>query len=387
MTLITFSPITAGTIEGIAMPIDPTFFPKLLHVPLQCHAERWAKDFKNRINRICLHQCIDPSHFKCKYVRYVIVFEHLLGEGDPEYKELYDDYYSIDRITHDELLDERFVDVYQNVPKFTFRDEWDFILKEGDQDLSGIISQRFLWQLFPDEAVGQSLIPVKTGLKSEAGDSGKVDGFIENLRIFRESDVEIGIQEPGKPAISYNFSLFGIRSPKSQAWILMQKMLQSPHHTFDISNIRRAKPETNRKMLTGQINRAFVTVFRTLFPQVGIPEGYKVYKQREVGCYQLKFKITGVNAVENSRYEGYSKNKLLDEMRKLNKDFEGAENNDQKERILENLTDAFLVAREKEYITENEVENYYPIDKSETPTIDTSRINPHQLLYAEREKE
>jgi len=70
------------------MTSDQTLFPKLLYNPLQCHAERWAKEFK-QINRICLHQCVDPSYFKSKYVRYVVVFEHSLKGDDLEQKELW----------------------------------------------------------------------------------------------------------------------------------------------------------------------------------------------------------------------------------------------------------------------------------------------------------
>jgi len=342
------------------MTIDPTFFPKLLYPPLQGHAERWAKDFKNRINRICLHQCIDPSHFKCKYVRYVIVFEHLLGEGDPEYKELYDDYYSIDRITHDDLLDERFIDVYQDVPEFSFRDEWDALLGKVGENFSDIISRRFSWQLFPDDSLDQPLVPVRTSSESEAEKSERIESFVRGLRVFSRSNLEIGIiKEPGKPAECVGTDLFGIRSPTSIAWELIQKMLQNLDPTFNIniSNIRGAAPATDRQMFTGQINKAFVTVLGRLFPEAGIPESYKVYKRREQGVYEVKFQIIEDPDKKGgkSKYEGYPKHRLFDKLEKLNEKLGNCTDEYQERQITEDINDLVDVGMRKEYLTRDEV--------------------------------
>lgn len=375
------------------MTIDPTFFPDLLYISLQCHAERWAKDFK-QINRIYLHQCEDPLYFKTKYVRYVVVFEHNLAESDSEFKDLCSNFYSIDRLTHDGFFDERFIDVYHNVPGWFFRDEWDFVLRGINEDISGIMNERFFWQLLPAESLDESSDAVLANAESEPVNSERVDGFVEGLRVFAKSDVEIGIKEHGKAEVIFDRSLMKLQSHEKGVWKLLQKVLQSRDHVYDIKEIRPNKSkEANRKMLTNQINRGLVTVFQRLFLSKGIPEGYKFYKLKKEegkGCYEFKFKITrDTGEIGNSKYRRYGKTGLLNKIKKLSKDYESSMDEYKKKLIFNEIADAVIEAERKAYITVNEVKKYLPKDfyGSETFNVDTSKITPHNLLYSEHDQE
>lgn len=162
---------------------NPDYFPELNFFPLKSLAQNWAHKFKI-VQRISLHRCLDPTFFKGRNVKYVVVFEHSLSDDDPkpiptptqlsqfwsdivrilpqdnpkmpirtELSEFWSNF-SLEA-AFDTLLDAGFIEVYKKEPGFKFRDDWDFFAKKIDDDLPDYIDHEFIWCLFQE-------IPYKT---------------------------------------------------------------------------------------------------------------------------------------------------------------------------------------------------------------------------------
>lgn len=121
---------------------------------LVLHAKKWADKYK-LIQRITLHRCIDPSFFRSKNVKYVVVFEYAHKEESFPHIQ-FSSNFAFDSGSG-RLLDERFIEVYRREPDFKFRNEWDFWKKDINTKLPNYIESNYALQIYPQiKTVNQS---------------------------------------------------------------------------------------------------------------------------------------------------------------------------------------------------------------------------------------
>jgi hypothetical protein len=174
------------------------------------------------------------------------------------------------------------------------------VTRDGLRAYAEKIGQKPLF-LFPEERRKSSGIA--------AGQVNKLDpeDFVRKLRIFYESDLEIKIQLPGKPAVSYNQGALGFHRSNGKVWNDFLLILQKPDDpTYDcgrahgLAYVDKSKLQRKQSYDVGQKRLAAMNAKLIAFfiKEYGIqfPKDYKIYEHLPndpPGIYRFKFLVGG----------------------------------------------------------------------------------------------
>ncbi|SPD73760.1 hypothetical protein PITCH_A1930003 [uncultured Desulfobacterium sp.] len=113
------------------------------------------------------------------------------------------------------------------------------------------------------------------------------EDFIKSLRVWRENDIEVIIQEPQKQPKSYEFGLFNYRSSKAKGWKILHGIIDYPNHVY------RTPDDASRKLLE-RLNYKLVSFISKHF-NLSLPNNFKLYERcnnvDKTGTYRFKFQI------------------------------------------------------------------------------------------------
>ncbi|HDK82157.1 MAG TPA: hypothetical protein ENH31_06245 [Nitrospirae bacterium] len=236
---------------------------------------------------------------------------------------------------------------------------------------------------------------------------GDKDRFIKSLRVEVVNDSEISIQEPGKSPIPCHYKDIGYKKEKTDPWKLLIDTLRQDssiislpqrtlsgtrnkgdelkielfglsridtdikssgiHNNTDIKSfgIRNKEYDRKRKNLS-RLNEKLTDFFRDKF-QIDLPKGYKLYESygHNQGKYSFKFKVPGLRTFTGpctpDRCAGMSKDQPLAKIKSL----ADQHNKTGDCTIFSDLGMAASIAKEKGWITEDEMEKLLNPDPTE----------------------
>ena len=258
------------------------YFPELNQKKLSQFASSWANQFPG-VKKITL-TAISDRRERC---RYLISF---LPENQEAYEKLYAEIMSLDNMASSFsglIGDGSFFWVYRKEPDPKFRDDWTFevLLPESEPE------QIFGWTLFPSENVQKKTLIKEVSEKATGRKSA--DDQVRTLRVWVETDEEVGFQIPGQKRFLYTADMFNFRSSDNDQWLVLIRSLKR-EGLYDTRTIRPGKSmAANRVMLTDQINRHLLPVLRSLLPGADMPDNYRVWEPVKYGDRKgvLRFKF------------------------------------------------------------------------------------------------
>ena len=333
----------------------PDDFPKLNFNHLQRYAKRWIDIFKKiPIKSTALYRY--SCKFKLsKYAMYAVVF--VVDKKIP--KKVYEKFeaalacHSLDdnadnqKVIPELGIDLGFQDVYKERPGSNFLSEWQFLSKiSGEKMPREIMTKEPHWVLFPvkdfpstspqdtpnektESGISDRTQDEKTKLKYSKNELTALDheDFIQNLRIYYESNSEISIQVPRQKSKIYTSDSLGFKSAKTAEWNTLLNILQGSN-TYYIG--RAGKPGTDerkkydsKRSLLKSINNKLINFLRKDF-SLQIPVNFKLYElnpDKGRGAYKLIFQTEydiGADNILGARYEKLSKYDLLNHLNKMN---------------------------------------------------------------------
>jgi hypothetical protein len=199
--------------------------------------------------------------------------------------------------------------------------------------------------------------------------SNDYEAFIRSLRVWFQSDSEIKIQVPERPAKIYNYDSLGFRDEKTKSWRTFLDILQDPDHSYNIGpahkisgdDKQRVKNYSNQLKRLDQINiKLGKFISKTYNRQM--PKDFKIYerlKAEKPGTYGFKFQI-GINTADEkieSRYDLFSKDQLRSGLKSLSDESDKYKKDPNNPEVKDDLMDAATVARKRGALTEDELRN------------------------------
>jgi hypothetical protein len=197
------------------------------------------------------------------------------------------------------------------------------------------------------------------------------DDFVRNLRVSYESDTEIKIKKPPKKAKNFTYDDLGFKD--NEVWKAFIYTIKEPPHIYETgpAHIKKGREkERNSQYDTKMgrirsINKKLIVFFNK---ECGaqLPEDFKLYEPRKEegkGKYKFKFQVSCYDGIEEdyySKYEQYSKDELVDEVKTLMKKYAVTED----QVILEKVVVASNVARASGFLSDDEVNKMFNLDSS-----------------------
>ena len=156
----------------------------------------------------------------------------------------------------------------------------------------------------------------------------------------------------------------GFRSEKDQIWKLLIDTLKNPPHLIKLpprklSNGEPNRDYDNRQKRLSHLNKKLISFFNKNY-SLGLPNNYKLYRKYEpegYGTYYFIFKRPWPVAM--SRFDRMDRETLLKKINMLLEQWHNSKEGDQSDlnaNLFLELKEAFSVAKEKGYITEEETE-------------------------------
>lgn len=270
------------------MKCEEDLFPELNRKHLSRFADYWAEQLSG-IRMIVLRSAMpsdDPARFCVSFI----------PESEDAYLILYSEVMSIQNLatSYSGLIGGRsFLSVYRTEPdwqtndSWRFRDDWVFeVLPYGKE-----FSEEGAWVLFSKELEPSKQNEPPPERENALTPVDKFDETIRRLRVWKESDEEIGFQIPNKSKHCFRHDVFGFRSSETDQWKAIHRCL-SLEGVFTLSDIRPDnKDVNNRALLSNQINPGFLRVLHLIQPDLSIPSKSKIYRRVQKGKYALKFMV------------------------------------------------------------------------------------------------
>ena len=183
------------------------------------------------------------------------------------------------------------------------------------------------------------------------------EAFVRNLRISRESNSEIKIQQPGKPPTICHCTALGFRDENTKSWKALLRILESSDHIYNVgpahdsSNQRLKSYDAKQKRLR-EISKKLVNLVNEKY-SLEIPENLSLFErcpQEKEGTYGPKFKTGIIDSHDSSleaKYSALAKDKLLNEIERLQVEYYNRPDPMAKDQLFTATT----IALQKQYIT------------------------------------
>lgn len=183
------------------------------------------------------------------------------------------------------------------------------------------------------------------------------EAFIRSLRVSYKNDLEIKIQEPGKPTKEPPCESLGFRDNRTREWKTLLEILQNKNHCYCVGLAHTKEYDQNRNILK-QINIKLMKSFSKIF-NIQIPKNFQLYEldpSEKPGTYRFKFQIKdnddNIDKKALSKYYGYRDKKLLSKIDVLHKEYR---KNPSDPKLTKDLTEALKVAFHKGLKTQEEI--------------------------------